>query len=63
MHSIEIDCFIRQPKTVLSEPSSMQACQSSKTQPNTSTKFANFFGDNATQEKRTEHLLRDHYVM
>ena len=46
MHSSEIDCFYK--KAILSEPSSMQACQSSKARPNTSTTFANFLGHNAT---------------
>ena len=48
MHSIEIDHFLCQPKTILSEPSSIQAHQSSNTQPNTSLTLANIFGDKTT---------------
>ena len=48
MHSIEIDRFLRQPKTILSKLSSIQAHQSSKTRPDTSIAFANFLGDKTT---------------
>ena len=47
MRSIEIGHFLREPKTIFSEPLSIQAHQSSKTR----------------QEKETGHLLRVHYVM
>ena len=63
-------CFLRQPKTILSKPSSIQAHQSSKTRPNTSITFANFLGDKTNnvlyvpkQENRTGHLLRLHCAM
>ena len=48
MHNIEIDRFLRQSKTILSKPSSIQAHQSSKTQPDASITFANFLGDKTT---------------
>ena len=45
MHSNEIYHFLRQPKIILSEPSSIQVHQSSKTWPDISNTFANFLGD------------------
>ena len=67
MHSIEIDSFLSQPKTIFSKPSSIQARQSSNFRSDTSIKFDNFLGDNdilfaPKQEKITEHLLRVHHV-
>ena len=41
------DPFLRQPKTILPEPPSMQAHQISKTRLDTSITFANFLGDKA----------------
>ena len=52
MHSIEIDCFHRQLKTILSEPSSILVHQSSETWLDTSITFANFL-----EEKRTMHCM------
>ena len=49
---IEIESFLRQLKTVLSEPSSIQVHQSSTTWPNTSITFSNFLGN-----KKTMHCM------
>ena len=67
MHNNEIDRFLRQPKTILSDPSSVQAhqdaarylhhiCQSSQRKDD-DVLYA------PKQEKRTEHLLRAHCVI
>ena len=48
MHSIEIDCFLCQPKTTLIETSTIQAHQRSKTQLDTSIIFDNFLLDKTT---------------
>ena len=71
MHSIKIDRFLRQPKTILSKTLSIHSHQSSKNHTNTSFTFANFLRDKTTmyllyatkQKKRTEHQLCVHYVM
>ena len=70
MHSIETNRFLRQPKTIFSKPSSIQAHQVSKTQPDTFITFANFLGDKTTlygmlssKKRGTEHLSRAHFVI
>ena len=68
MHSIEIDCFLCQPKSILPKPSPIQAHQSSKVRPDTSITFANFLGGKTKmcapkQKKKTDNLLHVHYVM
>ena len=66
MHTIEIDRFLRQPKTIFSEPSSIQAHQSSKTRPDNFITFASFLGDKTTmysmlpsrkREQNIRHVL------
>ena len=48
MQSIEIDHLLRQLKTILSKPFSIQAHQSSKARLDASITFANFLADKTT---------------